>query len=589
MTARAVSLVVLVVGLLAVGAPTEAAAAPDSNGGTSRDQTASKGQKDKCKVAGVPVPTGIGQKACKTAGDVKRAVTGVPGQVAGDVAGAAAGSVFDQLTKWITDGASWLTGQIAKAIDRTTTPELQAGWYEARFKSMAALGLGLAVLVAMVALASAALRRDPEALGATFIGMFRAGIGTAVVVGLTAMALAVADDVTTSISEAAVGKNATEFWSSVGRGWRSIGNPEGDAAQSTTGSSTAGQVTSTVVAGKAAPPPAVAFFFALVSVVAGFAVWIELLLRSAAIYVAVLFMPAALAAGVWPSLRSWQSKLTRALFVLIAMKPVVVTVLALAGSAATAALAGQASDGVGVLLAAVVIFALAAWAPWALLHLISIDYEGHLASRGGVEGARGAALAGGGQLGGPVRRGSRPARSSGGSGGGGTQGASGGGGTGRGPGASGGAGQAATGGRGGGKGATATTGGGAAGGASVGGAAGSGVALGAVSTAAGMWKGGQRVGAQAGATGMGASGGGTPGAGVAGGASVAPQRNPGVGDQLGDPRGVAGSAPALAASQSTQGDAHGNGGRTGGRSQLPSPQTGQRPGGTGRKPRSAGG
>ena len=589
MTTRAVWIVVLVVGLLAVGAPTQAAAAPDSNGGTSQDQMASKGQADKCKVAGVPVPTGIGQKACKTAGDVKSAVTGVPGQVAGDVAGAAAGSVFDQLTKWITDGASWLTGQITKTIDKTTTPELQAGWYEARFKSMAALGLGLAVLVAMVALASAALRRDPEALGATFIGMFRAGIGTAVVIGLTVMALAVADDVTTSISEAAVGKNATEFWSSVGRGWRSIGNPEGDATQSATGSSTAGQVTSTAVAGKAAPPPAVAFFFALVSVVAGFAVWIELLLRSAAIYVAVLFMPAALAAGVWPSLRSWQSKLTRALFVLIAMKPVVVTVLALAGSAATAALAGQASNGVGVLLAAVVIFALAAWAPWALLHLISIDHEGQLASRGGVEGARGAALAGGGQLGGAVRRGGRPPRSSGGSGGGSARGAAGGGGMGSGPSARGGGGQAATGGGGGANGGGVPTGGGGTGGASVGSAAGSGVALGAVSTAAGMWKGGQRVGGQAGATVTGASGGGTPGAKGSGGASVAPQRNPTVGDQLGGAGGAAGRAPSPAASQSTQRDSRGDGGRSGGSSQLPSPHTGQRPGGAGRTPRPGGG
>ncbi|MCA1677908.1 MAG: hypothetical protein LC777_02625 [Actinobacteria bacterium] len=43
---------------------------------------------------------------------------------------------------------------------------------------MVALGGGLAVLVAMIALGSAALRRDPDALGGIFLGMFRAGIGT---------------------------------------------------------------------------------------------------------------------------------------------------------------------------------------------------------------------------------------------------------------------------------------------------------------------------------------------------------------------------------------------------------------------------
>ena len=142
--------------------------------------------------------------------------------------------------------------------------------------------------------------------------------------------------------------------------------------------------------------------FAFIQVIAAIAVWLELLLRQAAIYVAVLFMPAALAASIWPSLRGWQSRLSRSLFVLIAMKPVVVTVLALAGSAAAAALTGQARGDVGVLLSAIVIFALAAWAPWALMHLVSMDHEGTWSARGGVEGARGAVAGGAGRVGGTL-------------------------------------------------------------------------------------------------------------------------------------------------------------------------------------------
>ena len=85
-------------------------------------------------------------------------VTGAPGNIA---KGAAAGAL-NQLTKWMTDAATWTTKQIATGIQKTSTPELKSSWYKERFSSMAALGMGLAALVAMMALASAALRRDPR-------------------------------------------------------------------------------------------------------------------------------------------------------------------------------------------------------------------------------------------------------------------------------------------------------------------------------------------------------------------------------------------------------------------------------------------
>ena len=163
-----------------------------SGAGNGSDKSSSDGKKDDGGKCPVPLP-GIAGKACDAAsGAAKGAVdtvTGAPGKVAGAVAG----SVLDQMTKWMTDAATWTTKQIAQAIQRTTTPELGAGWYRERFASMAALGLGLSLLVAMLALGSAAIRRDPEALGATFVGMFRAGLGTGLVLALTVMALGVAD------------------------------------------------------------------------------------------------------------------------------------------------------------------------------------------------------------------------------------------------------------------------------------------------------------------------------------------------------------------------------------------------------------
>jgi hypothetical protein len=248
---------------------------------------------DKCRP-GIPGIDQIAEGTCDVGKGAADTVTGAPGDIAKGVAAGA----LDQATKWMTDAATWPTKQIATGIQKTSTPELKASWYEERFGSMIALGLGLAALVSMMALASAAIRRDPEALGATVYGMFRAGLGTGLVLVLTVLALGVADEISNTMAGETMGKNAGQFWNEVGDAW-------GKDNFAGFGSS------------------AIAFFFAFVQVIAGLLVWIEMLLRSAAIYIAVLFLPAALAASIWPPLREWESRLVKVLFVLIAMKPVI--------------------------------------------------------------------------------------------------------------------------------------------------------------------------------------------------------------------------------------------------------------------------
>jgi len=268
------------------------------------------------------------------------AKSGTASALAGEAGQAAGGSILDQVTKWMTDAAQWVTSKIQVLIAKTSTPELQASWYQERWKGMVALGGGLAVLVAMIALGSAALRRDPDALGGIFIGMFRAGIGTGLVVPLVVLALSVADGISNWVASQAAGEESAKFWGDVAGAW---------------GSADHGGLGST----------AIAFLFALVQVIAGIAVWIEMLLRNAGIYVAVLFMAAALAASIWPRLQSWKDRLISLLFVLIAMKPVIVVVLSLAGSAAAAG--GGSDKDLGLVMAAVVILVLAAFTPWILM------------------------------------------------------------------------------------------------------------------------------------------------------------------------------------------------------------------------------
>ena len=304
---------------------------------------------------------------------VLEAGAGAAGDATGAAAGAIGGGILDQATKWMTDAARWVTEKIQGFIQETTTPELQASWYRERFDGMAALGVGLAVLVALIALGSAAMRRDSDAMGATFIGMFRAGIGTGIVLAITVMALSVADGITNWVAADAAGKEAAAFWGDVSTAWDG-----GDSAGF--GSS------------------AIAFVFALVQVLAGLAVWLELLVRSAAIYVAVLFMPMALAAGIWPKLQAWQTRLASLLFIMIAMKPAIVVVLSLAGSAAAAG--GDVDKDFGILVAAVMILVLAAFVPWVLMMLISMDGESSWTARQAAGSMKGAVAGGTGRVGG---------------------------------------------------------------------------------------------------------------------------------------------------------------------------------------------
>jgi hypothetical protein len=98
-------------------------------------------------------------------------------------------------------------------------------------------------------------------------------------------------------------------------------------------------------------------------------VWIELLIRSAAVYVTVLFLPLALASLAWPAISHWCRRLVDTLVALILGKFVIVSVLSLAAGS----LAGAGSTGGGgfsaVLGGAALLF-LSAFAPWALFRLL---------------------------------------------------------------------------------------------------------------------------------------------------------------------------------------------------------------------------
>jgi hypothetical protein len=329
---------------------------------------------------------------------------------------AAAAATFDLAAHWIIGAASKITGAIVAVITHSSSPQLTAGWFKQAFEPLAALGAVLALLVTLIAFTSAAVRRNPAALAATISGVVRAGLGTGLLIALTTVALQISD----AISSDVIRSSHETFWSQVGGAW---------------GSSGFGGFGSS----------ALAMLMAVIQIVAGVIVWLELAVRNAAICIAVLFFPVALAASIWPALGGWSTRLGRLLFLFVILKPVTVIVLAFAGDAALAGLSlnGTLGSSAGTIIAAITIFALAALAPWALMLIVGADAES-AAMGAGFRAAAGHAMSDGarmpGRLGGRLRNGRTRGGSSFGAGTGGLLPSARGAGRGRGPRGSGGAG-----------------------------------------------------------------------------------------------------------------------------------------------------
>ncbi len=314
----------------------------------------SEHQPGACELGG-PVIGSVINKLTNGVCGAAEVAAGVAGGLAGEAAGAVGSELLNTLARWVIGAATQITTFVAAAMRETTTPQLQAAWYEAQFASMADLGAALGLLVALVALGSAAVRRSPQALAGVLAGIAHAGVGTGVVLALTTIGLGVSDQ----ISSAVLAGSPHAFWQTVTHAW---------------GTSRFGGFESS----------ALAMLIALIELFAAVFVWLELIVRGAAIYVAVLFFPVVLAASIWPALSSWTGRLGRLLLLFVVLKPVALIVLSLAGNAASAGLSFGAGipASVGTILAATVIFALAAFAPWALMYLLAADAESAYAAAG---------------------------------------------------------------------------------------------------------------------------------------------------------------------------------------------------------------
>lgn len=143
-----------------------------------------------------------------------------------------------------------------------------------------------------------------------------------------------------------------------------------------------------------------AVLLGLVAIVAGFLVWVELMIRSVLVYVIVAMSPLAFAATVWPSAKGVLRRMVELLLAVIFSKLVIaiaisvgVAALSGAGTAAPpdAPVVDDLAAGMGNLFVGTAILAMAAFSPFVLLKLIPMAEAALVAqgvSRSPVRGAQ---------------------------------------------------------------------------------------------------------------------------------------------------------------------------------------------------------
>jgi hypothetical protein len=316
------------------------------------------------------------------AGDACNKVSGaITGAVTAPISGALKGvgnDIFAQLTTWVSEGAGWLIGQVVSAIEKTTTPQLATKGFLSQYAKMAAIAAVMAAAMLLAAVLEGLAQGNATLLlRVALINAPLALLATTVAYAVVQMLLVATDGLCAVISASSHHGSQRFFEAAI----TNLGHDGGATGKQVSG--VGGQASGTV-----AVPLFVGFLAAIVGAFAAFFVWIELLMRDAAVYVVALFLPLGLAASIWPR---WTGALRRTgelLIAVIGFKFVIVAIIGLA-----AALMTGGGGGVEHVLAASALMLLACFAPFVLLALIPFA-EGAMSSAYSRRSASGGALSG---------------------------------------------------------------------------------------------------------------------------------------------------------------------------------------------------
>jgi hypothetical protein len=246
------------------------------------------------------------------------------------------------LGAWAVGGAGFVLHATSTVIGHTTEPQLTSTWFSATYWRVAGIAAVLTLPFLFAAAIQALVQSDITLLIRAAFGYLPVSLLAVAIAAPITMLLLSASDQLAAIVSSAAGHQTVHFLRFEGA------------------------IVGAVAAGIS---PFVVFFLALLTVGAALVLWIELLMRAAAVYVIVLLLPLVFAAFVWPARRVWVVRTVEVLLALIFSKFVIVAVLALGGAALSQGAAHWSFVGA---MAGVVLLVLAAFAPWALLRLLPV-------------------------------------------------------------------------------------------------------------------------------------------------------------------------------------------------------------------------
>ena len=256
--------------------------------------------------------------------------------------------VMRGVTAWVTNAAVWVAAKVGELIEKTTTPDLTASWFEGQYGAMVAVAGALALLMLMLAVIQSVIRQDIGLLMRAAFGYLpMAFILSGVAIAGTGLLVAITDD----MSSAVVSSLGTEQSDNL---LQAVGDAYKDALDEGSGIPLFG-----------------VFLGAIILAIGAFVLWLEMIIRDAAIYICVFFLPLTFVAMIWPATGRWARRLVELLVAIILAKFVIVAILTLA----TAAIANTdvvQGDGNTFerMIAGSALLVLAAWSPFALLRMI---------------------------------------------------------------------------------------------------------------------------------------------------------------------------------------------------------------------------
>ena len=343
--ARAVLLLLIIAGLLVVvAAPAALAQAQPTNPG--QPQTTQPADPNQGRCDSIPNP--VARNVCKAGTNPGQAVTSAVTGAAQNVVSTAGDSALRSFTAAVAAAGKFFLQKVGNLIQGTTSPDVvNAGWFASQYRVMLALAVVIALPILLVSVAQSIVRADGmQAIRSAFVFLPLAAILSAVGPAMAQMLINISD------------------WMSAVLG----GNSAADAQKfmSDAGTALAGLGTGTL---NPAAPVFGVLLGALIVTLGALSIWLELLLRAAAIYISVLFLPLALAAMIWPAGWRWCRRLIEFLIAIIFAKVFIVAIINLAAAGLARGGLGDKFEGV---LAGGALLLMAAFTPVALLKLIPL-------------------------------------------------------------------------------------------------------------------------------------------------------------------------------------------------------------------------